>query len=210
MPPTTAEPKFLYFDLGKVLVDYSVEQMCRQIATVSGIEPAEVADVLYTGGLQLAYETGHLSTRQIYDAFCARTATRPGYADWLRALSDIFTPDDRMAGVAAGLARAGRRMGILSNTCEAHWEHCFSRYAVLRESFSVYALSFRIGACKPAAAIFSKAAEMAGCRPEEIFYTDDMPRHVAGARAAGFDAVLFTSAAELTAELGKRGVRLDN
>jgi HAD superfamily hydrolase (TIGR01509 family) len=70
-------------------------------------------------------------------------------------------------------------------------------------------LSYRLRACKPDAAIFRAAAEMAGCRPAEIFYTDDMPGHIAGARAVGFDAVQFTSARELAAELRERGVRFN-
>ena len=85
-----------------------------------------------------------------------------------------------MLPVVAQLYQAGHRLGILSNTCEGHWNHCLRRYAMLRELFSVYALSFEIGVAKPDAAIFRKAAELAGCQPAEIFYTDDMPGHVAG------------------------------
>ena len=44
---------------------------------------------------------------------------------------------------------------------------------------------------------------------EEIFFTDDLPGHVAGAQAVGFDAVQFTSASQLVADLRARGVRMD-
>ena len=111
-----------------------------------------------------------------------------------------------MLSVVAQLHQAGHRLGILSNTCEGHWNHCLQRYTLLREFFSVYALSFEIGVLKPETAIFRKAAELAGCQPEEIFYTDDLPGHVAGARSVGFDALVYTSTAELVKELGKRGV----
>jgi HAD superfamily hydrolase (TIGR01549 family) len=114
-----------------------------------------------------------------------------------------------MLPVVAQLYQAGYRLGILSNTCEGHWEHCLRRYTMLREFFSIYALSFQIGAAKPSAAIFCKAAELAGCRPEEIFYADDIPGHVAGARSAGLDAVVYTSTAELVKELRKRGAEFN-
>ena len=68
-------------------------------------------------------------------------------------------------------------------------------------------LSFRIGAVKPEVAIFQAAAEMAGCRAEEIFFVDDLPGHVAGARAAGFDAVQFVGAERLAEELRRREIR---
>ena len=60
--------------------------------------------------------------------------------------------------------------------------------------FAVYALSYRIGACKPEAAIFHAAAELAGGRPEEIFFVDDMAETRGRRRAVGFDAVQFTTA----------------
>jgi FMN phosphatase YigB (HAD superfamily) len=157
----------------------------------------------------LAYETGRLSSREFYEAFCSRTGARPDYAALFRAFREIFSVKVSMLPVIGQLARLGCRMGILSNTCQEHWDYCRGQFAFLRESFCVYALSFEIGACKPDPAIFAKAAELAGCRGDEIFYTDDMPGHVAGGRAAGFDAVVFTSAAELAAELRRRGVPLD-
>jgi glucose-1-phosphatase len=77
---------------------------------------------------------------------------------------------------------------------------------MLRELFSVHALSYEIGAMKPDIAIFRKAAKLAGCRPEEIFYADDIPGHVAGARAVGFDAVVYESTTQLVEELRERDV----
>jgi HAD superfamily hydrolase (TIGR01509 family) len=80
---------------------------------------------------------------------------------------------------------------------------------MLRDFFSVYALSFEIRAAKPDKAIFCQAAELAGCQPEEIFYTDDMPGHVAGAKSVGLDAVVYQSTPQIVAELRKRGVEFN-
>ena len=80
---------------------------------------------------------------------------------------------------------------------------------MLRELFSVYALSFEIGAVKPDAAVFCKAAELAGCRPEEIFYADDMPGHVAGRRAWVLMPSCMSQRPRLLTELRKRGVEIN-
>ncbi len=201
-------PKFIYFDLGKVLVDFSFERMCRQMGAVAGIDPQQVHAVL-AAGLQADYETGKLDSRAAHEVFCRQTGTRPDYEAFSLACNDIFTLIDSMLPVVAQLYNAGHRLGILSNTCDGHWNYCLRRFTMLRDFFSVYALSFEIGATKPDAAIFCKAAELAGCRPEEIFYTDDLPGHVAGARSVGFDAVVYTSTAELVKELGQRGVEFN-
>jgi len=201
-------PKFFYFDLGKVLVDFSSERMFRQMGDAAGIEPRQVQTVL-AAGLQLDYETGRLDSRAAYEIFCRQTSTRPEYEVFSRACNDIFTPIENMLPVVAQLYQAGYRLGILSNTCEGHWNHCLRRYTMLRSFFSIHVLSFKIGAVKPDAAIFRKAAELADCQPEDIFYTDDIPGHVAGARSVGLDAVVYTSTEDLVKELRKRRVEFN-
>jgi glucose-1-phosphatase len=199
--------KFLYFDLGKVLIDFSVEQMLDQIAAASGIGAPEARAALFGGGLMQQHESGRLSRRQFYEAFCAATGSRADYDALIAAAADIFSVNLPVLPLAAQLHQAGWPMGILSNTCATHWEHCLRHYRIVADGFSVHALSYCIGALKPEAAIFHAAAKLAGVRPEEIFFVDDIAGHVAGARAVGFDAVQFTTAAALAGELRQRGIR---
>lgn len=202
-------PRFIYFDLGKVLVDFEVERMLQQIGRVAGIDPTQVDDVLAGDGLQREYELGRVSGQEFYETFCQATGTRPDFRALERAASDIFEINVSILPLVVCLERAGYGLGILSNTCRSHWEHCLRKFCILRESFSIYALSYEIHQMKPDAAIFQAAAELAGVAPEEIFFTDDTAGHVAGARAAGFDAVPYTSTPQLAAELRGRGVRMN-
>lgn len=202
-------PRFFYFDLGKVLVDFSAVHMYRQMAEVSGIAPETIHEVLLGDGLQMDYERGRISTREFYDEFCRRTGTQPDYGAICRATADIFTLKPCAAAIAAQLAQAGHRLGILSNTSALHWDHCYQSYCVLRESFGVFALSYRVGHCKPEPELYRAAAELAGCEPGEIFFVDDFPANVEGARAAGFDAIVYTTTAELAAALRARGARFN-
>jgi len=206
----TMPPKFLYFDLGNVLLNFSYEQMYRQIGEITGLEPEQIREVIITGRLQLQYETGQISSREFYEAFCHTTGTCADRQALARAASDIFQPNASILPVVEQLHQAGYRLGILSNTCENHWEHCLAHFPWLNDTFTVHALSFRLGACKPEAAIFQAAAKLAGCQPREIFFTDDIAGHVAGAKAVGFDAVQYTSTPQLLAELHKRGIRFNH
>lgn len=198
--------KFLYFDLGKVLVHFTVERMLCQVGAAADLEPERVREVIFGDGLQTELETGRMTPRQFFDRFCSQTDTRPDYGALELAASDIFELNVSILPLLTGLAQAGWPMGILSNTCSTHWEHCYRRFAILEAFFDTYALSFRIGTMKPNPAIFLAAAGLAGCRPEEIMYVDDIPEHVAGARAVGFDAVQYTDTPQLTAELRCRGL----
>ncbi|MGE0755973.1 MAG: HAD-IA family hydrolase, partial [Pirellulaceae bacterium] len=106
------------------------------------------------------------------------------------------------------LRRAGHRLGILSNTNEIHWRFVSQgRYTIIRDAFPVTALSYELRSMKPEPAIYQAAADLAGVAPGDIFYTDDRPENVAGALAAGFDAVQYESPVQLAADIRRRGVR---
>ncbi|HEY2838647.1 MAG TPA: HAD family phosphatase [Pirellulales bacterium] len=201
---------FIYFDMGNVLLLFDHERGCRQIAEVAGTSTEEVRRVLFDTGLELRYEAGELSTREFYEAFCEQTGTRPDYQAMLRAAGDIFTVNASILPVVAALHAAGYRLGLLSNTCEAHWvfiqQH---RFSVTSTMFDVIALSYEVRAMKPDRRIFEAAAEKAGVAPAEIFFTDDIAGHVAGARAAGFDAEQYTTTPELVRQLRKRGLKFN-
>lgn len=201
--------KFLYFDLGKVLLDFGVLQMCRQMGQVAGLDYEQVREVLFDTGLEARYELGQITEDQFYRAFCEQTNSRPDKPALVSAASDFFELNVEILPVVAQLQSAGHRMGILSNTCHSHWEHCRRRFTIVAEGFSVHALSFRIGALKPDEDIFRAAAELAQVAPEEIFFTDDVAGHVTAAQAVGFDAVQYTSARRLAGELRKRGIRFN-
>ena len=79
----------------------------------------------------------------------------------------------------------------------------------LRDYFDVYALSFEIKAMKPGRAIYDAAALMADVPAAEIFFIDDRADNVAGACAAGYDAVQFVSVAGLAADLRSRSLRIN-
>jgi HAD superfamily hydrolase (TIGR01509 family) len=126
----------------------------------------------------------------------------------MHAASDIFGLNASMVPIVAHLHAARYRLGVLSNTNEAHWSFVSQgRYAVIQCFFEVHALSFQMRVMKPDPRIYLEAAKLAGMDPESIFFTDDRAENVAAARGAGFDAVLFENARQLSAELRARGIR---
>lgn len=202
-------PEFLYFDLGKVLLSFDHSQMFRQMGDVAGIDAARVGEVLFEEGLQTQFELGRISEQEFYETFCEKTGTRPDPHALALAANDIFELNVTILPVVAQLQHAGCRLGILSNTCWSHWKHCVQRFRIVAEVGRVHALSCEIHAAKPDAAMYHAAAKLTGFAPEEIFFTDDNPDNVAGARAVGFDAVCYESTPQLAADLRARGVRFN-
>ena len=201
-------PQFIYFDMGNVLLHFSHERQAEQVARVAGLQPANVYRLFYERerGLHWAAERGEAPPAEFHARFCAATGTCPQQSALELASNDIFWPNVSVVPVVSQLRAAGIPLGVLSNTSQAHWEFCRRRFRVL-EVFQLYALSFEIGVMKPDPRIYAESARLAGVAPHEIFFTDDRPDNVVAAREAGWDAVVFESARQLSGELRRRGVR---
>ena len=201
--------KYLYFDLGKVLLDFDHEIGCQQIAAISDCSAETAHSVLFDSGLENSFETGLLDADQFHEQFCQASGGAPNKGDFLTACSDIFSLNTSMMPLVGQLAAVGFPMGILSNTCSAHWEHVFNKYSFLSNNFRDFIVSYESKSMKPDPKIYSDAIELANHPANEIFFIDDKPENVAGAIAAGMDAVLYTTASQAIVDLQSRGIRFN-
>jgi FMN phosphatase YigB (HAD superfamily) len=205
------KPKFLYFDLGNVLLSFSHECMCRQMAEVAGVAPERVREVLFESRdgrpVQWRFERGDLNALLVYEHFCLELGVRPDMDALFAAGCDIFAEIPESVAIVERLKAGGERLGIISNTNPIDWTFVSSgRFPFLTRSFDEAVLSFEVRAMKPERAIYDEAVRRASVRPTEVFFTDDRQENVDGALVAGLDAVLFTSPAQLQRELAIRGL----
>lgn len=202
--------EFIYFDLGNVILKFDHSIAFRKVEELCGVTPKQVDEILFDQGLQEQYETGLIDCTQFHREFCDRANVEPSTQlpkeALLLAISDIFWVNRPIIPVLTQLKARGFPLGILSNTCDAHWQFVFSRHAVLSSLFDPLVLSYEEKSMKPDSKIYESAIERAGVEPSKIFFTDDRQENVDGAVAVGIDAVLFTSVPELVAQLQRRGV----
>jgi putative hydrolase of the HAD superfamily len=202
-------PEFVYLDMGNVIVSFDRDRAFRQMAAVSGGDPEAIRDAVMAGGLHEASERGAIEWPEFHAEFSRRTGTTSDPEALAHAASDMFSLKIDMLPVIAGLERTGCGLGILSNTCGPHWEHLLAkRYSVLPGHFREIVLSHEVRAIKPEPDIYQLAAKRAGVPPDRIFFCDDIPAHVDAARAAGWQAEVFTSAGGLIDALDRRGLKL--
>ncbi len=86
----------VYFDLGNVLVFFSRPKMLAQLSACTGLSPEKIHDLFFARGWLELYETGRLSTEEIYrkfSSFSPRSFTLPELLD---AASSIFTPNTEL------------------------------------------------------------------------------------------------------------------
>lgn len=195
------------FDMGNVLVRFSHERMCEQMGRLCGRTGREVRSLLIDSGLQWEFERGRVDEAGFHRRFEEAAGRRVSLDELRHAASDIFEPNDGVGEIVLGLKAAGYRLVLLSNTSVAHYEFIRSRWPML-EPFDELVLSYEVGAIKPEPEIFEAALAAIRCRPEEAFYTDDIPAYVEAGRRHGLDAEVFTTAEGLRAHLAIRGVEL--
>jgi glucose-1-phosphatase len=205
-------PSFIYFDLGNVLLSFSHERMCRQMAAAADVAPEQVRRALFGAdsgpSVQWRFERGDLNALLVYEHFCEAVGARPDMDELFAAGCDMFAEIAGTVAIVERLAAAGRRLGILSNTNPIDWTFVSSgRFPFINRCFDQRVLSFEARAMKPERAIYDFAAKRAEVDPRQIFFTDDREENVEGALAAGFDAVAFTSPEQLAAELNRRGLK---
>ena len=203
---------FIYFDMGNVLLTFSHELAAKQTAELCGIPEKLAWQILFDEGLHWEYERGELAEEEFFARFCQRARTESGFAapDPQRfdyAASAIFELNTRILPIVFGLGAAGYSLGVLSNTSSAHWRYCTTKFPFMLKMFDKYALSYRIGAMKPSAAIYEEATRIAGERPANILFFDDRAENIAAAESVGWQAILFTTPAAAAKELAARGIK---
>jgi len=197
--------KAVIFDLGRVIVPFDFSRGYAKLEALCGIPAAEIPGRIGPTGLVQLLESGGIEPRDFVRELSKHLNLDTSYESFCEIWSSIFLPYTLIPeSMLIGIAR-NYRLVLLSNTNVIHFEMVRENYPLLRH-FHSYILSHEVGAMKPLPLIYRRAVEAAGCLPEECFFTDDMPAFVEGARAQGIDAVQFESAAQIEAELRKRGV----
>ena len=200
-------PAFIYLDLGRVVVDFDHALAWQKVAAITGLAEADIEQFFTADDRPRRIETGLLAWDTLHAEFVRAMAVEVDVDALARAAGDIFTLRVEMLPVIAAIERAGVPLGILSNTCDIHWQHLLRcRYGIMPGGISPLVLSYEVGAMKPHPSIYEAAVAKAGVPADRIFFCDDIPAHVEAARAAGWDAEVFTGARQLVEQLASRGV----
>jgi putative hydrolase of the HAD superfamily len=193
---------FAYFDLGNVLLHFDHAVGMRKLAKVTGKDPEFLFDLVMNSGLEDRYEMGLMTSREFADAINAACETNCSMVRILDAISDMFSPNQPILSVLESLHDNGTRLGLLSNTCEAHWQWILrQKYPMIADWFDPVVLSFEIHAMKPQPEVYRHATRVAGVSAEQIFFTDDRADNIAAARNVGWKAHQFRDTETLVQEL---------
>ncbi|TWU57542.1 HAD family hydrolase [Rubripirellula reticaptiva] len=209
MKPET-DIRFVYFDLGNILLSFDIGVAHANLAKLFGVSETDAKAAVYDSGLEDRFEHGEFTPDEFAAQVCkaiGATGNPPPAGEVLDAISDMFTPIAPMTGIMDKVKKSGRGVGILSNTCDAHWDWVIRQnYDVMNADLDVTILSYEVGAMKPASRIYEESEKLAGVLPSQILFIDDKQENVDAAVARGWQARQCFGGEEAIRVLGNFGL----
>ncbi len=197
--------KTVIFDLGNVIVPLDFPAGYRAISERCGIASEDVPKRISQTDLVGRLESGQIADSDFIRELSALLGLSCSEAEFRRLWSSIFPPHTLIPESLVTGLKKNHRLLLLSNTNAIHFEMIWENYPLVRHMHD-FVLSHKVGAMKPSEKIYEAALALADCKPEECFFTDDIPAYVEGAKRHGIDAVQFTGFDALVSEFDRRGV----
>lgn len=192
--------RHVVFDIGRVLVHWDPEIPFRRLIADDAERARFLAEVC-SPAWNLEQDRG----RPWEEAEAHLIALHPDRADLIRAYRRTWWemvpyPYEDTVAILRGLIAKGVDVTLLTNWPADTFAEAETVFPFLGETRGV-TVSGRIGKIKPDAAIFAHHAETFGLDPAATLFIDDNQANVEAARAAGWQAILFTGAAALDTAL---------
>lgn len=193
------------FDLGGVLIDWDPRRLYRSMLPDDAAVEAFLAEVGFA-----EWNAAQDAGRPFTEAVAELSERFPHHAELISAYPQRFA--ETLVGEVGGtvavleeLDAQGARLLALTNWSAETFVHGRSRFAFL-DRFEGIVVSGELGVAKPDPRIFAHLLERYAVRAQEAVFIDDVPANVEAALRAGLDALVFHDAAQLRAELVRRGL----
>lgn len=176
----------VFFDLGKVLVDFDLEKAYRAAAERSHLTPEEIRASVISPRMY-EFEKGQISIDEFFRGLALDIAFQGTREELRKIFDDIFTEMSHNVSVLRALH--GRvRLGMISNTNASHIAFVEREY----DFFSLFdqrIYSHEVQMRKPDVEIYTHALQVMNALPERSLFIDDLEANVAGARNAGMHTI---------------------
>ncbi len=192
------------FDIGNVLVRWDAHRAFLPALPDRAAVEAFLARIGFAA-LNLRADSGERFTDLA--AEIADPADRALFSTYLPNYAlTIAEPIEGTWALVERLRAAGHAIHAITNWSAETWPLGLATHPRLSTAFGVTVVSGQERVLKPEARIFALLCERAGVAPGDCLFIDDSPKNVAGAMAAGMDALHFADPATLERDLARRGL----
>jgi FMN phosphatase YigB (HAD superfamily) len=197
--------KTIVFDFGNVIGYFDYRLTLNRLTAHTDLSAEDLLAAIDGTELEVAYESGRISTPDFLRRVCEIGQLRCGHEELAAAWADIFTPNEDVCALLP-LLKPRYRLLLGSNTNDLHSRQFCRQFAEALRHFDALVLSHEIGVRKPHAGFFQHCQQLAHCSAEECVFIDDLPANIAGARAHGWQGIVYTGIDDLRQRLATLGV----
>ena len=194
--------KNIVFDVGKVLVYFEPEWIMDNLGYDEEVK-AVLRKAMFEDPLWNEVDRGVLSTNELVEAF---TKNAPDYEKEIREaylhVGDSIELLPHAVEWTSSLKERGYHLYIISNYGEYTLEQTKSKMDFL-EYMDGAIFSYQYQIIKPDKRIYEQLLKNYDLKAEECVFIDDKAENVEGAKAAGYQGIVFTSYEEVQEELEK-------
>ncbi len=199
--PRTTAPTGVIFDVGKVLYDWNPRVLYERL-----IPQGEALDAFLRDVVTTEWHFQHDAGRPFAETSGELVARFPEHAELIAAWGPRFgeTIPGPVAGIpelVADLYDAGVPLYAITNFSGEFWKPFRVRESALFDRFRDVVVSGDEKLVKPDPAIYRLALDRFGLEAAQAVFVDDVPANVDAAAALGIQAILFTDAVDLRADL---------
>ena len=202
--------KAVIFDLGNVLVGFDHRIAVKKILRHTSKSTREIYDLFFDSPFTREFEKGGISCREFFVKVKDMLGLKIGYEEFLPIWNEIFFAKPEMERFVASL-NSGRRLVLLSNINELHYEYLTAAFPYAFSLFSPDKIipSFRAGFMKPDRQIYELALSAAGVSRDEVVYVDDRLDLIEAASGYGIPSIQFKDIHQLRQEFLNLGIIQD-
>jgi epoxide hydrolase-like predicted phosphatase len=179
--------KAVFFDLGKVLVDFNWQTVIDKLKSDVSVSADKFNERILKHPNLYVYETGQISTDQFFQWMRDEIHYRNPIHELIQTWSDIFQPLPERIHLLPELKKH-YRLGMISNTCDSHIQFLKSKYDFFH-LFDRLIFSFETGCMKPDPAIYHHALFSLRVFPGESLFIDDLKENTEAAKSLGWQTI---------------------
>ncbi len=184
--------KTIIFDFGNVVSFFDHGITLRRIAPYTKLSEQEIRSAIRATNLEDDYESGRLTCEEFLKQLKVVCQLNCEEELLAQAWKDIFRPNPDICNLIPTLKEKNYRLQLGSNTNKLHADHYLEQFNHVLKHMDALTLSHEVGARKPKAGFFADCHEKSGCAAHECLFIDDLAANVEGARAYGFQALVYS------------------
>ncbi|OGK17312.1 hypothetical protein A2774_03870 [Candidatus Roizmanbacteria bacterium RIFCSPHIGHO2_01_FULL_39_12c] len=184
-----AEIKFIYFDVGGVLIDY--KDAFKGATSKFNIPHSEFMDVWLNN--EDSVTRGKIHPQEFWHLVRKKLKIKEGADfDFLKSWIEDYRPIKTTHAIVKKFI-SKYKIGLLTNLYKGMTPLLREKNLIPDVAYSSIITSYETGLRKPEKEIYELATKKVNLKPEEIFFVDDQENFIEGAKKIGWNTFLFDS-----------------